>query len=81
MSQLISISPWNPQDRVFTGETANSTAIEIALAAMSSAFPTWSCATDRCERLRAFAQTLTGARADVVALLVREAGKTRADAE
>lgn len=81
MATLVSIGPWDPRDRVFSGAPADAGEISGAVAAMAAAFPGWSRAADRPQRLRAFSQVLTAARGEISTLLVREAGKTRADAE
>ncbi len=81
MTALVSVSPWNPREQVFTGQAADAGDATAAVATMAAAFPAWSSAHDRAERLRGFAQVLAAARQEISALLVREAGKTRADAD
>ncbi|HYE05700.1 MAG TPA: aldehyde dehydrogenase family protein [Planctomycetota bacterium] len=78
---LRSLSPWDARDVVFTGAEADTTEVAAGATAMAAAFPDWSRAADRGERLAGLRARVVARRADIVALLVREAGKCRADAE
>ena len=78
---LIARSPWDWATVVAEVPETAPEAIAAAVAAMAGAFPGWATRKDRPERLRAFAAVLIARRAALVDLLVREAGKCRADAE
>ena len=74
-------SPWDSLP-VWRGEATAPAAIAAAAQAMAAAFPAWSRDhAARLAKLRALATILTERRADVVDLLIREAGKCRTDAE
>ncbi len=78
---LESISPWDARDVVFAGDGTSADGIADAVAAMHAAFPPWSRAGDRPARLARLRAQVVARRGDLVALLIREAGKCRADAE
>jgi len=80
---LRSCSPW---DGTLVGEhpAAGPEAVAAALERLAQAFPAWSAAAHlpaRQEALLGFAAVLRAARAEIVAALVREAGKCEADAQ
>jgi len=80
---LISRSPW---DGSLVGEAASTTpaALTAAITRLAQAIPAWSPAANlpvRAAALQRFATVLRAARAEIVALLVREAGKCQADAQ
>ena len=78
---LTSRSPWDSSREVWTGRADDEAAIAAAASAAATAFPQWSRAHDeRRERLQRLAQVIAGSQEEIVALLVREAGKTIADA-
>jgi len=81
-TELISISPWDGLE-VARVAVADAASIADTVRALYDAFPAWAARAkaDRVERLRALAQTCVAARADIVALLIREAGKVQSDAE
>ncbi|MBA2482225.1 MAG: aldehyde dehydrogenase family protein [Planctomycetes bacterium] len=78
---LSSSSPWDAADRVWHGHGATPEIVDAALVEAESAFPAWAADATRRERLQDFAVLLADRRDDISALLVREAGKVRADAE
>ena len=78
---LISRSPWDWATVVAEVPETAPERIDGAVAAMAAAFPIWAARDDRPERLRGLAAILIARRAALVDLLVREAGKCRADAE
>jgi succinylglutamic semialdehyde dehydrogenase len=79
--ELTSRSPWDERQTVWSGPADDAGSAARAVAAMAAAFPRWS--RDHARR-RALLTDLAGAldarRAAIVDLLVREAGKTAADA-
>lgn len=82
MSQpLTSRSPWNGEV-VWSGTAADAAACAAAVAVAAQAFPDWSRANDtRRAALERLAQVCAAAKPRIVALLIAEAGKCRADAE
>ncbi len=84
--KLASASPWDGH-RVAEVESTSADALAEAAERMARGFagawsrPTEAGARERREQLEAFAHALTTRRAHLIELLVREAGKCRADAE
>ncbi|MBA3939435.1 MAG: aldehyde dehydrogenase family protein, partial [Planctomycetes bacterium] len=74
-------SPWDPSAVVWSGPAAGATLVAREVAAAAIAFPAWASFPERAAALRRFAVVLGERRDDVVALLIREAGKCRNDAE
>jgi succinylglutamic semialdehyde dehydrogenase len=85
VSELVSASPWTGDEvaRVRAAEPAEVDAAIAALARPSSGWsePTAEAQQHRAEALARFAQVIDAARDRIVDLLIREAGKVRADAE
>ncbi len=77
---LTSISPWDGTP-VWRAASATTTEAASAVAAAVAAFPAWALEVDRAGRIRRFAEAVLHHRKAVVTLLVREAGKTTAEAE
>ncbi len=77
-------SPWDTSnqagDVVWRGTWADATTARGAVDAMAAAFPSWRASPDKTARLRRFAEVIGNAQERLVALLIREAGKVRADA-
>jgi succinylglutamic semialdehyde dehydrogenase len=82
MSQpLVSRSPWDGAV-VWSGTAADADACVAAVGAAAQAFPAWSRDQDaRRAALERLAQACAAAKPRIVALLIAEAGKCRADAE
>jgi succinylglutamic semialdehyde dehydrogenase len=81
MTSLISRSPWSG---AVLGEVLAATGADCATAVslMAEAFPAWAADIARRRTLLAgFGERLVAARAEIVRLLIDEAGKNRADAE
>ena len=78
---LIARSPWAWATVVAEVPETAPKAVDAAVAAMAAAFPAWAARDDRPARLRGLATVLVARRAALIDLLVREAGKCRADAE
>ena len=78
---LASRSPWDPSAALWSGPAATSALAANEVAAAAAAFPAWAASGGRATALRRFAAVLGDRRAELVALLVREAGKCRSDAE
>jgi succinylglutamic semialdehyde dehydrogenase len=79
---LVSHSPWDGAE-VARVPVAGADEVATRVARADAAFPAWAAASvaHRAERLRTLAAACVAARARIVALLIREAGKVQADAE
>jgi succinylglutamic semialdehyde dehydrogenase len=85
VSELVSASPWTGEE-VARVPAAEAAAVDAAIAAVARPTAGWDEPTAaaqqrRSEALARFAQVIEAARDRVVDLLIREAGKVRADAE
>jgi succinylglutamic semialdehyde dehydrogenase len=78
---LSSRSPWDSAQEVWAGRMADAAAITAAVALAAASFPRWSLAHDeRRAALQRLAQVIAASQAEIIDLLVHEAGKTLIDA-
>lgn len=80
---LTSHSPWDWSEVVWEGETTGPEQVAAAVSAAAAGFRDWSLrdAAERVAALKRLGEVLVDRNEALVDLLVREAGKTRADAE